>query len=122
MSQAHYYGDKVRTLLISAAVIMVLTMPFFSELIPKPTFFSILAALIVIILSGLISPRQKIIVLLSLLVSAGGFLAFQYYALGAYQTLGFKSAFFLINELLALLYLISTYFATKSVRGLTAEL
>ena len=40
MSPAHYYGDKVRTLLISAAVIMVLTMPFFSELIPKPAYFA----------------------------------------------------------------------------------
>jgi len=122
MSPAHYYGDKVRTLLISAAVIMVLTMPFFSELIPKPAFFSILAALLVIILSGLISPRQKFIVMLSLLVSAAGFLAFQYYSLTAYQTFGFKSVFFLVNELLAVLYLISTYFATKSVRGLTSEL
>jgi hypothetical protein len=118
MTQAHYYGDTVRSLLISIAVIMVVTMPFFTDLIPKPSFFSILAVLVIVLLSGWVSPKHKVIVGMTTLVSAGAFIAFQYYALNTFQAQGFKSAFFLVNELLAILSIIATYYGSKSIRGI----
>lgn len=121
MHQSHYYGDKVRSLLVTVGIIMLLTMPFFEDLTPKPQFFSILAILALTLLSGLINPRQKNIVALSTLVAAGAFLAFEYYAIEASKLLGPTSAFFLLNQILALICLIATYFGTKSVRGLSIK-
>ncbi|KND48493.1 MAG: hypothetical protein AB200_02045 [Parcubacteria bacterium C7867-005] len=119
MQPNHYYGDKVRSLLIGAGIIMILTMPFFSGLLPKPAFFSILAVLLLVVLSGLISPAQKVLVALTTLVSAGAFIAFEYYAVSASQMYGSGSPFFLVNQLLALIFLLATYFGTKSIRGIT---
>lgn len=118
MTQNHYYGDIVRSLLIATAIIMVISMPFFFGLIPKPGFFSILAVLILVILSGWISPRHKVVVIITTFVSAGAFIAFQYYALNTPEAPGIKNYFFLVTELLALLCLIATYFGTKSIRGI----
>lgn len=114
----HYYGDKVRSLLVAAGVIMILTIPLFTELIPKPIFFSILAALLLIVLSGLMSPVKKNVVIVSTIVSAIAFISFEYYAVQAALNLGIKSPFFLINEVLSLIFVTATYFGTKSVRGL----
>lgn len=93
-------------------------MPFFSNLIPKPQFFSILAVLIIVILGGWVSPRHKTIVTITTVVTAVAFVAFQYYALGAFQSHDITNAFFLVNELLAILSLLATYFGTKSIRGI----
>lgn len=121
MKQTHYYGDKVRSLFITAGVVMILTLPFFTNLIPEPFFFSIFAVLLLILLSGLISPRYKGLVAISMLVSAGAFLVFEYYAISASQSLGIKSPFFLINQFLAFIFLFATYFGTKSTRWLSEK-
>lgn len=118
MTQTHYYGDRVRSLLVAVAVIMVVGMPFFSELIPKPSFFSILSVLVIVLLSGWISPRHKMVVSVTTIVSALAFIVFQYNAINAYQLFGLKNFFFVINEFLAVLCLTATYFGTKSIRGL----
>jgi hypothetical protein len=118
MPQAHYYGDSMRALLIAVAVIMLITMPFFTGLLPQPLFFSVLAVLGLVILAGLVSPRHKWVVAVSTFAAALAFIAFQLYALSAFRQLGFGSAFFLVNELLALLSIIATYLGIKSVRGL----
>ena len=121
MQQAHYYGDKVRSLLITVGIIMIIGLPLFSNIIPSPQFFSILAVLVLVFLSGLISPRQKVVVFLSTLVAAIAFVTFEYYATIASRILGFGSPFFLVNEFLAIICLIATYFGTKSIRGLTQK-
>jgi hypothetical protein len=104
---------------MTAGVIMLLTLPFFTSLIPEPFFFSILAVLMLILLSGLMSPRYKGLVAISMIVSAGAFLIFEYYAISVSKTLGIESPFFLINQLLALIFFFATYFGTKSTRWLT---
>lgn len=100
---------------------MILTIPFFTNLIPQPVFFSILAVLVLILISGYISPRYKGLVAASVLVSAGAFLAFEYYAIQASQNEGMWSPFFLINQVLALVFLFAVYFGTKSTRWLNQK-
>ena len=119
MTQAHYYGDKMRKLLLITAVIMVVAMPFFYDLIPKPPFLSVLGVLILVVVSGLINPKGKNIVIVSTITAAAAFIMFQSHALVASHNLGTASNFFLINELLAIICLIATYLGTKSVRGIT---
>lgn len=121
MQHTHYHGDKVRSLLLTAGVVMALTLPFFTDLIPQPIFLSILAVLVLVLVSGWISPRYKGLMAISVLVSATAFVIFEYYAVISLQDFGFGSPFFLINQVLALVFLLSTYFATKSTRWLTQK-
>ena len=117
MQQAHYYGDKVRSLLITIGIIMIVTLPFFTDRIPKPASFSIIAVLAIVILSGLLNPKHKSIIILNTLISAVAFVVFEYYAIATAQVYGASDTFFLVNEAMAILALVATYFGTKSVRG-----
>ncbi|MEK7177072.1 MAG: hypothetical protein AAB719_02170 [Patescibacteria group bacterium] len=117
----HYYGDHVRSLLVAAAVLMTVTTPFFIDLIHKPIFFAILAMLVLVILSGLINPKQRGLVAVTTITSAVSFLVFEYYAITSFKEFGLKNLFFWVNETIALLCLLATYFGTKSVRGLSQQ-
>ncbi len=103
---------------MTAAVVMMLSIPYFSDLIPKPAFFSILAVLLLVLLSGYMSPKHKAVIMLTVIVSAIGFLAFEYYAVNAAQTSGLKNLFFAVNQFLAIIFLFAAYFGTKSIRWL----
>lgn len=118
MTQAHYYGDTVRTLLVIAGLIMVVTTPFFYDLIPKLSFFSIFAALVLVILGGFVSPRHRGVVIMSTIAAAAAFIVFQYYAISTFGLEDSLNAFFFINEILAIICLAATYYGTKSIRGL----
>lgn len=118
MHLAHYYGDRVRALLVSVGLIMMVSMPFFTDTVPKPIFFSILAALGLVVLSGMISPRQRIIVIATAIISALAFIGFEYHAVLAIRAYGPGSGFFIVNQLLSVLCLLATYYGTKSARGL----
>jgi len=96
-------------------------LPFFNDLLPQPIFFSILSVLLLIILSGYLSPRYKGLVAASVPVSAGAFLIFEYYAIQASQEMGVQSLFFVINQSLALVFLFAVYYATKSTRWLNQK-
>ena len=52
----HYYGGVVRTLFMVAAIIMLVTLPMFDELLSIPTFFSICSILILGLVAGLTNP------------------------------------------------------------------
>ena len=121
MKEVNYYGDTVRSLLIGAGVIMIVTLPFFTNLVPKPLFISTLAVLLLILLSGFISPIHKNLLIISVIVSALAFLAFEYYSIEASQIGGVKSPFFIVNQILALMFLSASYFGTKSVRWLSEK-
>ncbi len=111
----HYYGDQVRVLLFIAGFIMLISLPFFKDLIPQPINFSIVAIVIVSFLAGLTNPKQVWTIYLDLVASLIGFLVFEYYAITNSGNL--LNGFFVINQTLALLLLAAFYFSTKSLRG-----
>lgn len=115
--QTHYYGDTIRGLFMLSGVIMIGTLPFFTNLVPAPSLFSIIALIVLVLLSGLVNPRQKNLILITLLVSIVAFVIFEYHALKAAQSLGVKNPFFVVNEALALIFFSTIYFGTKSLRG-----
>ena len=114
----HYYGNVVRAFMMFGGVVMLVTLPFFTDIIPQPAFLSIFLILGIVILSGLLSPRHKWLSLLDTLISAAGFILFEYYAISAAETFGNGSAFFLINQALALIFIVATYYGTKTVRSM----
>jgi uncharacterized membrane protein len=115
---SHYHGDVVRVFMVIGGALMSMALPFFTDLIPVPIFFSVLAILILVVLSGLLNPQQKWLALANAAISGLAFLIFEYHAILALQAMSFRNLFFIVNQLLAFVFFIATYYATKTARGM----
>lgn len=114
-SMEHYYGKMVRRLFVAGAIIMAVTLPFFSDKIYEPLFLSILVIIAISIVAGFNSPRFYWSVLLDVLISLFASAAFEYYAVNAYKTFG-PIDFFWTNQLLTIIFLVTLYFSIKTLR------
>ena len=112
----HYYGDLVRKFFLAAAGIMVIGLPFILPFLPWPPLYSIFAIIVLGVLAGLTSPTQSWVIAINTLVSIIAFLIFESYAIRFYNLN--ESYFFVMNQLLALIFLASTYYSTKTWRGM----
>ena len=111
----HYYGDLVRRLFMFAAVVMVVGLPFVLNDVPFPLFISLFAILVIGIFAGLTNPKHFWVAILNLLISSVAILTFEWIAVDAY--LKQLSFFFVINQLLAIIFLFALYYSTKTLRG-----
>ncbi len=114
----HYYGDTVRRLFILSAIIMIVTLPFLANRLPVPPFTSILLIVALALMAGFLAPRNKWAITFDLLVSVGGVLVFEYYAVDAYNAYSVSDILFLVDQTLAILFLFASYYASKTMRSL----
>jgi len=122
LGPSHYYGTIVRRLLILAGVIMLVALPFFQDLIPGPTLLSVVATITFIILAGILNPKDFNVSVAHVIISAIAIIVFEYYAIDRYQTVKTPfDSFFIVNEILAIIFLFSLYFSTKTVRGMLVK-
>lgn len=114
--RAHYYGDIVRRLLFIVGVIMLLTLPVLKEqLLPAPTFISVLCILVIGLVAGITNPMQQWAMMINTGVALIGFVVFEYRAVVRFdQSI---DSVFLITQCIALFFFIALYFSTKTVRG-----
>lgn len=113
----HYYGDMVRFFFLFAAVIMLVTLPFVNNLLPVPLLASIFAILFLALIAGLTNPSQKWTAVLNSIVAISGFVTYEYYAVNAYLAAASSSLLFITNQTLAIVFLLASYFATKTLRS-----
>ncbi|MBP6925833.1 MAG: hypothetical protein KBC22_02150 [Candidatus Pacebacteria bacterium] len=117
----HYYGDLVRVIFMFAGIVMLVTFPFFSNLIGVPIIFSTLVVIALALMAGLMNPRQKWVLVLNVIVSVIAFLLLEYHAYFAFthldNTVVLHNVFFWTSQVLALLFFLATYFSMKTVRG-----
>lgn len=66
----HYYGDIVRKLFLLNSVITFVTVPLFGHMLTYSLLIPIIAAVVFGLLAALISPAQKIVIIISMLVAA----------------------------------------------------
>lgn len=115
----HYYGDVVRKLFLVAALLMVGAYPLFYSFINVPHFLSILAVVIVVLLAGFQNPLHYFVPLINTLVAIIGFVLFEYKSTDVYLNADLYSLeFFLVNQILALLFLAALYYSSKTLRGM----
>jgi len=112
---AHYYGDLVRKLFMAAAVIMLIGLPFFHDYIPVPVNYSVLGIILLGIFAGLVNPKLYLVTLLNTMIATVALIAFEFYAIKSFTQQ--QSFFFVINELLAIIFLFALYYSTKTLRG-----
>lgn len=111
----HYHGDITRSLLVVAATLMLVGIPFFKDRVPFPLSLTIIVVVVLIFLAGLTNPKQVWLTFLEVVASASGFFVFEYYAL--FKFTNFTDIFFWANQTLALLFFFAFYFSTKTLRG-----
>jgi len=114
----HYYGDIVRKLFLAGAIIMLLTLPVLNPLLPLPIFDSLLTIIILSLVAGLTSPRKKWTLFVNEIIAIGAVIAFEYYAVNYYIAYSAESTIFLVNQLLAVIFLFALYYNTKTIRGM----
>lgn len=117
----HYYGDIVRKLFLAAGVLMLASLAFFAPLISISLTISVIAIILLALLSGLESPNHKWVVFINTLASAIGCGYFQYTAVNYYLTsttaMDIDWAFFMVNEVLSVIFFLALYYSSKTVRA-----
>lgn len=112
----HYYGNTLRVLMVLGGVIMLGTLPFFTDMISEPIFISLLSILALSVLAGVVTPRLRGIIIVDTIIAAAAFLIFENKAVLAYKEFGLIDAYFAVNQVLALIFFLASYFGTKTVR------
>ncbi len=113
---AHYYGDIVRRLFLTAAVIMLVTLPYVSSQLSTP--LSIIGIVAIGFFAGLMNPISHWPVYVNTAIAGGAVVIFEAYAVNFYQTSSLTGGLFLINQVLAILFLLAFYFSTKTIRAM----
>lgn len=111
----HYYGDRVRQLFLTAGLIMLLCLPFFSAHIPIPGFISLLAIIFIAVVAGVTNPMLRPVMILDIVVSLIALISFEYFAMKQYGQV--PPILFGINQALALIFFFALYLSTKTFRG-----
>lgn len=114
----HYYGDVVRFLFIVAAIIMLVTLPFLNRNLPIPLFGSILAILAFGTFAGFTNPVQKNTAIINACVSIVALIIFEYYAAQTYFEFSYGNLMFIVNQILAIIFLFALYYSTKTLRAM----
>ncbi len=117
-SAPHYYGDIVRKLLFSAAILMLFGLPFFSERLPVSLSGSLVVIIAVGFFAGLTNPIKSWTIFIDMVVSILATIIFEYYAVVNYQTNSGADWLFWIDQILALIFLFALYYSTKTVRAM----
>jgi hypothetical protein len=112
----NYYGGIVRKLFLGAAVLMLASLPFFQSLIPFPAWISILGVVILILGAGFLSRSEKWFIVADSVIAGLAVIIFEYYATNAYRS--GLIAFFMANQILAIIFLVAFYYSLKTIRGL----
>ncbi|MEK7464218.1 MAG: hypothetical protein AAB617_00360 [Patescibacteria group bacterium] len=116
----HYYGDLVRKIFVTGGIVMIITLPFFTDLLPVTPLYSIFFILILGFVAGLISPKHRWVAVLNAFIAGASLVVFEAYAVIIYLSENKDSkstAFFWINEVLALLFFFALYYSGKTLRG-----
>lgn len=110
----HYYGNTVRKIYIAAALLMLGTYPFLAISIPTPYLFSIVAIVGLPILAGLLNPLKERVLIAAMVISAIAVIVFEYYAAYSFPK---EKLFAIINQTLAIFFLLALYLITKTFRA-----
>lgn len=117
--KAHYYGDSVRQCLLLAAVIMLITLPIFNDLISLPLTLSIGVIVAIGLAAGMTNPVQFNTNVLDLVVSVVGFCAFEYEAVRMFNLAVSAKEWWLFaaDQAIAVIFFIALYLSSKTVRA-----
>ena len=113
----HYHGDTVRKLFLVGGVVMISTLPFVYSQLNLRLEYSIVAIIILVISAGITNPLLKKAIIFDSAVSALAFCIFEYFAVRTY-VIDNRIFFALLNQILALNFLLALYYSIRTLRWL----
>ncbi len=113
----HYYGDHIRALFVATAVLSVIIIPLYGDLIPFGTLTQVLCAILLVLLGGLTNPHGRMVMWYDTIVAGLGTLLLESAAITYYPTGSIE--LFLAREAAALALLFSFYFSVKTLRAMS---
>jgi heme O synthase-like polyprenyltransferase len=120
----HYYGDTVRRLFLMGGVLMILTLPLFTQLIPVGSTVAVLVIIVLRFLSGFVSPLHQVVAMINAAIAAAAVFFFEYYAVTGYllpDATEHKQIFFYTNQILAIIFFFALYYSAKTIRGMRSN-
>lgn len=115
----HYYGDVERELLLFAGAVMLVGLFFFHQLLPSPMYLSLMAIMVLVVIAGAVSPRQKWLAVVNAAVAFIGGIIFSYEAFttrAAAQAGYYPEVLPWMNLTLAIVFIFTLYFSVKTLR------
>jgi hypothetical protein len=88
-------------------------------MIPFGMTWSIVSIILVIFGAGILNPLVRWVTVFNLIISFLATVIFEYQAVVSYRNIysNLDTGFFVVNQVLALMFLISAYYGAKSMRG-----
>lgn len=114
----HYYGDTVRSLFITGAIIMAIMLPIFTSQIPLPTPLAIGAIIIIGLMAGFTDPKRHWVAWVNVCICVITVLIAESTAIQAYADYSAASLFFWFNQVIVVIFFIALYFSVKTLRGM----
>ncbi len=111
------YINTIRSLFVLAAVVMVVTLPFFYNRLKIDFYLLAIFIVGISLLAGFTSVRRQWTSILDMGVSIFGLVFFEYYAVVAYLNYWVSDGWFWVNEVLAVIFFFALYFSTRTLRG-----
>ena len=115
-SISHYYGDSVRILLISAAALMLVGAPFYTDDLSSELPFIVVSIFVMVAVAALTTPSKRSMIQADTIVAGVGLVIFEMWALLGYGESSIVQ--FVLREALALIFLFAFYFSTKTLRAM----
>ena len=112
-----YWRNATRHLFLLASVTLLLGMPLFlpnMRGLPEPFVLSVFGAIIFTLIAGLLQPKDRLVTLAQITVSALAVIVFEYHAVNDYARNSPRiTLFFIMSLYLAVISLLVMYFGLK---------
>lgn len=112
----HYYGDAVRMLFLSAAVLMLIGAPFYTSDLRAQLPFIVIGAIVLVALAALTSPRSPIVMRLNAGAAGAGVVIYEIWALWGFGSSTIVD--FILRQAPAIVLIFAFYFALKTLRAM----
>lgn len=114
----HYYGGAVRALFIACAILLLMGGTLSADL-PLSEGQTVFFAIVLMVTAGITNPAQRWIHWINEICAVIGILIFAPSAFAHYRAgVRFADPSMFLIEMLSVLFLISLYYATKTIRGM----
>jgi len=112
----HYHGRAIRTLFIIAALIMVLGLFHALAYLQLPTTLSIISIVVLVYAAGITNPSQVWPMYMDTVISTVGLLVFETYSVNIWRSQNYNTTLFILNEMLAVIFLFALFYSTRTLR------
>lgn len=113
---AHYYGDTIRQIFLACAVLFIVVIPIWGNLLMFGSLAEVAMSIVLALLAGLTNPHSKLVFFYNTIIAGIGIFLLEATAIANYGVQ--SNALFIIREVSTIALLFAFYFSVKTVRAM----